>query len=151
MHRLVTSRLVLRDWTERDVQPMAQVNADPEAMRGIGSGRARAEHETRTAIDRCQAEIEERGFGLFVVELRETGELAGFVGLSAPDLRARRVMRLKTIPNPAVGSSEDAVRLRKAGDRHRTLGTRMRTAVFREDNFVAPTAEHHGSNPDVSR
>jgi len=85
MHRFVTSRLVLRNWTERDVRPMAQVNADPEVMRWIGSGRTRTEYDTRTAIDRWQTEIEEHGFGLFAVELRETGELAGFVGLSVPD------------------------------------------------------------------
>lgn len=85
MHHLVTPRLVLRVWTDRDVRPMAQVNADPQVMRWIGSGRTRTEHETRSAIDRWQAMIEAYGFGLFAVELRETGELAGFVGLSVPD------------------------------------------------------------------
>lgn len=44
----------------------------------------RTEDETKVFIRRCEELWEVRGFGLFAVEIRETGELAGFVGLSVP-------------------------------------------------------------------
>ena len=38
--------------------------------------------------DRIHKRLEERGFGLFAAELRETGSFIGFVGLSAPAFEA---------------------------------------------------------------
>ena len=61
---------------------MAAINADPEVMRWIGSGTTRSVEQTRTAIKLWEREWDESGFGLFAVEMRDTGELAGFVGLS---------------------------------------------------------------------
>jgi len=81
---LETSRLLLRRWTARDVVPMSRINADPEVMQWIGDGTTRAEDQTRVFIKRCEEMWETQGFGLFAVEIRETGELAGFVGLSVP-------------------------------------------------------------------
>ncbi len=64
---------------------MAAINADPEVMRWIGSGMTRSVEQTRPAIKLWEREWDESGFGLFAVEMRDTGELAGFVGLSIPD------------------------------------------------------------------
>ncbi len=86
MPTLETSRLVLRRWTELDIVPMSGINADPEVMRWIGSGATRTEEETKTFIERCEEMWETRGFGLFALEIRDTGELAGFVGLSVPTI-----------------------------------------------------------------
>lgn len=84
MPTLETPRLILRRWIERDVTPMAAINADPEVMRWIGGGSIRTEDETRIFIERCEEMWDTRGYGLFAVELREINELAGFVGLSVP-------------------------------------------------------------------
>ncbi|MFF2619486.1 GNAT family N-acetyltransferase [Kitasatospora sp. NPDC058046] len=84
MIRLETPRLILRRWREEDVAPMAAVNADPEVMRWIRDGSVRDEQQTRDGIRAWEAEWEARGFGLFAVEIRSTGELAGFTGLSVP-------------------------------------------------------------------
>jgi RimJ/RimL family protein N-acetyltransferase len=81
---LATPRLLLRRWSEEDAAPLAAVNADPEVMRWIGDGAVRTPRETRSGIAQMEREWEERGFGLFAVELRATGELAGFTGLSVP-------------------------------------------------------------------
>jgi RimJ/RimL family protein N-acetyltransferase len=81
---LTTSRLVLRRWRAEDVAPMAAVNADPEVMRWIGDGSTRDEAQTRAGLEAAERQWEAEGFGLFAVELRATGELAGFTGLSVP-------------------------------------------------------------------
>ncbi|MBH5333527.1 GNAT family N-acetyltransferase [Streptomyces pactum] len=84
MVTLRTPRLILRRWREADIGPMAAVNADPEVMRWIRDGSVRDEQQTRASVRAWESEWESRGFGLFAVEIRSTGELAGFTGLSVP-------------------------------------------------------------------
>jgi len=84
MHTLETPRLVLRRWTEKDIEPMAAINADPEVMRWIGRGMTATPERTKAAVARWEEDWETRGLGLCAVEIRDTGELAGFVGLSVP-------------------------------------------------------------------
>lgn len=85
MVTLETPRLILRRWREEDVAPMAAINADPEVMRWIRDGSVRDEQQTRGGVQAWESEWESQGFGLFAVEIRSTGELAGFTGLSVPD------------------------------------------------------------------
>lgn len=85
MATIDTPRLVLRRWHDRDVAHMAAVNSDSDVMRWIGDGSTRDERQTRAAIDALEREWDAQGFGLFAVEMRATGELAGFAGLSVPD------------------------------------------------------------------
>jgi RimJ/RimL family protein N-acetyltransferase len=82
--RLETSRLVLRGWREDDLEPLAAMNADPEVMRFIGDGSVRSREQTAAGLARAMREWHDRGFGLFAVELRDTGELAGWAGLAIP-------------------------------------------------------------------
>ncbi len=82
--RLETERLVLRRWREADVAPLAAINADPEVVRWIGDGSVADEARTAAAVVDWERQWDERGFGLFAVELRDTGELAGFTGLAVP-------------------------------------------------------------------
>lgn len=63
---------------------MAGINADPEVMRWIRDGSVRDERQTRDGIQAWEGEWESKTFGLFAVEIRSTGELAGFTGLSVP-------------------------------------------------------------------
>lgn len=85
MVTLETPRLVLRRWREEDIEPMAAVNADPEVMRWIRDGSVLDEQQTRDTVRAWDGRWETRGFGLFAVEVRATGELAGFTGFSVPD------------------------------------------------------------------
>lgn len=84
MPELTTSRLILRRWTERDILPMAVINADPEVMRWISDGKTLTHDETRTFIERCEALWNTHRFGLFAIERRDTSDLVGFAGLSIP-------------------------------------------------------------------
>ncbi|MFB5192255.1 GNAT family N-acetyltransferase [Alicyclobacillus fastidiosus] len=81
---LETSRLVLRRWDGKDIVPMAEINADPEVMRWIGGGTTRTEEQTKRAIEHWENEWNTQGYGLLAVEVKESGELAGFVGISVP-------------------------------------------------------------------
>lgn len=85
MTELETARLTLRRWRADDLEPLAAIHADPDVMRWIGDGSTRDKNQTRAGIEAMERQWETAGFGLFAVELRSTGELAGFTGLSVPD------------------------------------------------------------------
>ncbi|MBT2444552.1 GNAT family N-acetyltransferase [Streptomyces sp. ISL-36] len=85
MTEIRTPRLLLRRWTDDDLVPMAEINADPEVMRWIGDGSVRDLEQTAEDIERWEEEWDDEGFGLFAVELLASGELIGFAGLSVPD------------------------------------------------------------------
>ncbi|MEU6976025.1 MULTISPECIES: GNAT family N-acetyltransferase [unclassified Streptomyces] len=85
MTEILTPRLLLRRWTDDDLVPMAEINADPEVMQWIGDGSVRDLEETAERIEHWEEEWDEEGFGLFAVELLGSGELIGFTGLSVPE------------------------------------------------------------------
>ncbi len=77
---LETDRLLLRRWTPVDAEVFATMNADPEVMRHIGEPLTREQSDA--FLGRIQRQFDEAGFGLWAVEVRETGALAGFTGLA---------------------------------------------------------------------
>ncbi len=77
-------RVLLRGWRPEDAMPFAALNADPIAMEYLPGCLTRAESDAM--IDRLQAGLESRGWGLWCLEL--DGECAGFVGLSVPTFEA---------------------------------------------------------------
>ncbi|KOX17389.1 MULTISPECIES: GNAT family N-acetyltransferase [unclassified Streptomyces] len=85
MTEIRTPRLVLRRWSDDDLVPLSEINADPEVMRWIGDGSVRDLEETAEDIERYEEEWDEEGFGPFAVELLASGELIGFAGLSVPE------------------------------------------------------------------
>jgi RimJ/RimL family protein N-acetyltransferase len=85
MISISTPRLVLRRWREDDVAPMSAINADPVVMRFISDGSVRDEQQTKAGIEAWERGWNRRGFGLFALELRATGELIGFAGLNVPE------------------------------------------------------------------
>ncbi|MEV7024733.1 GNAT family N-acetyltransferase [Kitasatospora sp. NPDC093558] len=84
MVTIETPRLILRRWREEDVAPMAAINGDPEVMRWIADGKPLEEADSHRFSAMVEQRWEDEGFGLFAVEVRETGELAGFTGLAVP-------------------------------------------------------------------
>jgi len=54
-------------------------------MRWIGNGTTRTRSECAEAISRFERAWDERDFGLFATELRSSGRLIGFAGLSLPE------------------------------------------------------------------
>ena len=85
MQSLTTNRLNLRRWKAEDVDPYAEICADPEVMRWIGSGAVRTRAECVAAIESFERFWDDYGFGLFAVELQENRTLIGFGGFAIPD------------------------------------------------------------------
>ena len=83
--RLETERLLLRRWKTSDLEPYAELCRDPEVMRHIGSGDTRSRDQCARGIKAMERHWEEKGFGLFALEMRESGEFIGYTGLSEPD------------------------------------------------------------------
>lgn len=79
---LETARLRLRQWKPSDREPFATMSADPDVMAFFLSRLNKSESDAM--IDRCQALIAERGWGVWAVELKQTGQFIGLVGLNIP-------------------------------------------------------------------
>lgn len=76
---LRTDRLVLRRWRDADLAPFAALNADPEVVELLPGPLTPAESDAMVA--RIEATFDERGFGLWAVDVADTGAFTGFVGL----------------------------------------------------------------------
>ena len=77
--RLETERLLLREWFEADVQELARIYADERVHRFLG-GPIDLE-ATRRQVARFILHRDERGYGPWVAEHRESGRMIGRVGL----------------------------------------------------------------------
>lgn len=76
-----TERLILRPFEPEDLDPCAEMNADPHTMRYFE--RPLRPEETAAAIVRYQAGLVDHKFGFIVAELEETGDFVGIIGLGA--------------------------------------------------------------------
>ena len=83
MPDLSTDRLVLRSWRESDLRPWAEMNADPAVREHLGD--LLTPEQSAASAARFQAQLDERGFGFWAVEVRGTGEFIGFTGLDQVD------------------------------------------------------------------
>jgi RimJ/RimL family protein N-acetyltransferase len=79
---VITERLRLRQWHERDREPFARLNADPRVMEFFPNLLDRSASDAM--VDRLQSLIANRGWGVWAVELISTQEFIGFVGLHIP-------------------------------------------------------------------
>jgi len=86
MTELTTDRLLMRQWRDSDREPFAALNADPAVMEHFPAPQTREMSDA--LIDRNIPAIDERGWGLWALEVRETGEFIGFTGLSVPSFEA---------------------------------------------------------------
>ncbi len=78
----LASRLRFRRWREADRPLFAAMNADPRVMEHFPEPLGRAQSDAM--VDRIDAAIAERGFGLWAIELKGSAAFIGFVGLSVP-------------------------------------------------------------------
>lgn len=81
-----TARLLLRRWRETDHAPFAALNADPMVREYFPSRLTQAESDDLVA--KIEAGFETRGYGLWALEVRASGEFVGFTGLAVPSFKA---------------------------------------------------------------
>lgn len=77
---LRTSRLHLRRWRQEDREPFARLNADPVVMEHFPAPLSREESDE--FVDRHDALLAERGYGLWAVEVVGVAPFIGFIGLN---------------------------------------------------------------------
>ncbi|WP_033216476.1 GNAT family N-acetyltransferase [Kitasatospora phosalacinea] len=80
---LTTSRLLLRQWRDTDLERWAELNTDPEVRRYFGTLLDAA--QAAASLERFRAELAERGWGWWAVELRSERRFLGFAGLDPVD------------------------------------------------------------------
>ena len=83
--RIETARLILRRWdVDGDLDDYAALCADPEVIRYIGDGSTRTRVQCAEQLRAFEQTWDERGFGLFALELATSAKLIGFAGLAVP-------------------------------------------------------------------
>ena len=85
MHTLASQRLLLRMFRESDLDAYAEMCGDPVVMRYIGDGHTLTRAESWRHMAVILGHWQLRGFGLWAVEERSTGLLAGRVGCWQPE------------------------------------------------------------------
>src|SRR5437870_8798296 len=83
---LRTERLLLRGWRPDDLESFAAMNADPRVMEHYPKVLTRKESDALAAS--VSARLEERGFGLWAVEVSGVAPFIGYVGLAVPKFEA---------------------------------------------------------------
>jgi RimJ/RimL family protein N-acetyltransferase len=86
VREIETERLRLRRWRDEDAGPWAALNADPEVMAHFPAPLSRLESDQ--AMAQMRRDIDERGFGAWVLEVPGVAPFAGMVGLNAPTFEA---------------------------------------------------------------
>lgn len=82
MAELRTKRLLLRQWRDEDLEPFAELNADPETMRYFPAPPHREQSDA--LAEHARGHIDEEGWGIWAVEVVGAASFIGFVGLARP-------------------------------------------------------------------
>jgi len=77
-----SDRMLVRPWRPADLDGFARMNSDPHVMRYFPE--TLSVEQSIAFAQRIAAHFAEHGFGLWVVELVDLAEFAGFVGLTRP-------------------------------------------------------------------
>ncbi|WP_412519476.1 GNAT family N-acetyltransferase [Staphylococcus simulans] len=77
---LETQRLKLRDWEDKDLLSFQKMNANRQVRRFFPS--ILSYRRSELDMKAMQKQLKQSGIGLFAVELKESGEWIGFIGLN---------------------------------------------------------------------
>ena len=73
-----TKRLIMRQWHDEDIIQFAEINQNAEVMEYMP--KLLSTEETMHFYERIVSEHEKYGYGLYAVELKNTGEFIGYTG-----------------------------------------------------------------------
>jgi RimJ/RimL family protein N-acetyltransferase len=82
---LETGRLLLRQFRPSDFDALARLSADPEVMKYLGDGKPKTRAEAWLMMASYLGHWELRGYGLWAVEEKASGEFVGRIGLLNPE------------------------------------------------------------------
>jgi len=81
-----TNRLILRQWNSTDLEPFANLNADPRVREFFPGLQTKEESDRSVSI--MADHIQKYGWGFWATSLIETGEFIGFIGLEDVHFKA---------------------------------------------------------------
>ena len=76
----MSERLGFRNWSARDLEEFANLNADEEVMEHFPKTLSKAEVEN--LIEKMRGHYDKKGFTYYAVEILETAEFIGMIGLA---------------------------------------------------------------------
>ena len=85
MITLETQRLLLRMWKEDDLEAYSSICADTDVMRYLGDGKTLNRAEAWRQMAMIIGHWHLRGYGIWAVEERATGQLVGRIGFFNPE------------------------------------------------------------------
>lgn len=77
---LQTPRLLLREWTDDDLQAALPIYTDPEVMKHVFPFRPLSERRLKLDIEKFRADYKSRGWSRWAVVLSESVEIIGHCG-----------------------------------------------------------------------
>lgn len=80
--KIETGRLCLRQWRKTDLKPFAQMNSSKDVMEYFP--KLLSIEESNAMVSKYQALIEERGWGICAVNLKDSDTFIGSAGLNQP-------------------------------------------------------------------
>jgi RimJ/RimL family protein N-acetyltransferase len=90
-----TERLVLRTWQKQDADAYFQINQDQKVIEFLP--RSLTMEQVNDFIPAVNHHGERHGYTLWAAELKETGELMGFIGLNYTDWNPTLLRQLKWV------------------------------------------------------
>ena len=86
MKIIETDRLILRTWKDEDASAYFDINQDPKVIEFLP--KALSTQQVKDFISAMNDQYIKSNYTLFAAELKKTGELIGFIGLSYIDWQA---------------------------------------------------------------
>lgn len=83
---LETKRLILRTWLDSDLEAMSKINEDTKVCEFLPGPFDKK--QTQTMIESWMLHYQQKGYGIYAVELKSTHEMIGFLGLWTPTFEA---------------------------------------------------------------
>ena len=141
-----TSRLLLRPWSESDLDDYAQMLADPEVMRYLTHEYGPlSREEAAQAHARILRHWQERGFGAWAALEKASGRWAGKIGLN----------HLTNWPGPNTVEVEWQLKVPFWGHGYATEGGRAAVHhgfdTLGLDRIISITVPHHAASQNVMR
>nr|WP_199081214.1 GNAT family N-acetyltransferase [Pedobacter sp. ASV19] len=81
-----SARLGFREWTDADLIPFAEMNANSEVMRYFPS--VRTLEESEQSMQKFKEQFREYGYCFYALDELASGQFIGFVGLNNPKFEA---------------------------------------------------------------
>lgn len=86
MKVIETERLILRTWSDEDIEGYYQINQDPKVIEFLLGSLTM--QEVKDFIISMNQQFEQLGYTLFATEEKSSGKLIGFIGLNPPKWEA---------------------------------------------------------------